>query len=303
MPEATARAVEDAGLRATIGAPLIDVGDRGRRGELRDGAERSLDELGPARALIAPALAPHAIYTVSERVAALDRRAGRRSASCRCTSTSPRPRTRWHDCVAAHGARPAEYLDRLGLLGPRTLLAHGVWLDEEELELIAAARRDRRHQPGRQHEARGRRRLPLPRGARRRRRRSASAPTAPGSNDSLDLFADLKLFALLQKHAGGRSRRGERRRGVGDRHRPSRAAARGGNLAAGRAGRLPAAARGLAPSSSLGDFTAGLVYAASGAVVDTTVVNGRVLMRGGTVEGEDEVLARALERARRLGLR
>ena len=56
------------------------------------------------------------------------------------------------------------------------------------------------------------------------------------------------------------------------------------------------------PQLSLGDFTAGLVYAASGEVVDTTVVDGRVLMRGGAVEGEDEVLARALERARRLGL-
>jgi 5-methylthioadenosine/S-adenosylhomocysteine deaminase len=57
-----------------------------------------------------------------------------------------------------------------------------------------------------------------------------------------------------------------------------------------------------APELSLGDFTAGLVYAASGAVVDTTVVNGRVLMRDGRVEGEDEVLGHALERARRLGL-
>ncbi len=36
--------------------------------------------------------------------------------------------------------------------------------------------------------------------------------------------------------------------------------------------------------------------------MDTTVVNGRVLMRGGEVEGADEVLARAVERARRLGL-
>ncbi len=114
----------------------------------------------------------------------------------------------------------------------------------------------------------------------------------------------MKTFALLHKHAGGRSRRGERRRGVGDRHRPSLDAA-------------PAEAtspqgepadflllRADSPrSSSIGDFTAGLVYAASGSVVDTTVVNGRVLMRGGVVEGEDEVLARALERARRLGLR
>ena len=33
-------------------------------------------------------------------------------------------------CVAEHGVRPAEYLDRVGLLGPRTVLAHGVWLDD-----------------------------------------------------------------------------------------------------------------------------------------------------------------------------
>jgi 5-methylthioadenosine/S-adenosylhomocysteine deaminase len=57
-----------------------------------------------------------------------------------------------------------------------------------------------------------------------------------------------------------------------------------------------------APELALGDFTSALAYAASGAVVDTTVVAGRVLMRGGRVEGSDEVLARARDRARRLGL-
>ena len=57
-----------------------------------------------------------------------------------------------------------------------------------------------------------------------------------------------------------------------------------------------------APELAIGDLTADLVYAASGAVVDTTVVNGKVLMRGGVIEGADEVLARAVERARGLGL-
>jgi hypothetical protein len=46
----------------------------------------------------------------------------------------------------------------------------------------------------------------------------------------------------------------------------------------------------------------GLVYAAAGSVVDTTVVAGRVLMRHGVVEGTEEVLARTTERATRLGL-
>jgi len=52
----------------------------------------------------------------------------------------------------------------------------------------------------------------------------------------------------------------------------------------------------------VGDLHADLVYAASGSVVDTTVVAGRVLMRGGVVEGAAEVAARAAERARRLGI-
>jgi 5-methylthioadenosine/S-adenosylhomocysteine deaminase len=41
------------------------------------------------------------------------------------------------DCLTAHGERPAQYMDRIGLLTSRTVLAHGVWLDQSELELIA----------------------------------------------------------------------------------------------------------------------------------------------------------------------
>ena len=52
----------------------------------------------------------------------------------------------------------------------------------------------------------------------------------------------------------------------------------------------------------LGDLDAGLVYAASGSIVETTVVAGRPLMRGGVVPGAAEVLARARERAGRLGI-
>ena len=52
----------------------------------------------------------------------------------------------------------------------------------------------------------------------------------------------------------------------------------------------------------IGSLEAGLVYAASGSVVDTTIVAGRVLMRDGVVAGAEEVLDRARERARRLGL-
>ncbi|MGB7686327.1 MAG: hypothetical protein WBL45_11165, partial [Solirubrobacterales bacterium] len=56
------------------------------------------------------------------------------------------------------------------------------------------------------------------------------------------------------------------------------------------------------PELGIGELTADLVYAASGSVVDTTVVAGRVLMRSGKVPELAEIVARAAERARRLGL-
>jgi 5-methylthioadenosine/S-adenosylhomocysteine deaminase len=60
--------------------------------------------------------------------------------------------------------------------------------------------------------------------------------------------------------------------------------------------------RRAAPELGIGDLASDLVYAASGSIVDTTVVAGRVLMQGGEIEGEAEILARATERARRLGI-
>ena len=243
---ATARAVEDAGLRATIGAPLIDVGAAAGEDELREGAERSLEQIGAARELIAPALAPHADLHGLRAVAALDRRGGAERelpVHIHLSETEDEvPR-----CVEAHGARPAEYLDRLGLLGPRTLLAHGVWLDEAELELIAARGATVVTNPVANLKLAVGRAFPY------LAAREAGVHGRPrhrwaGSNDSLDLFADMKIFALLHKHAGGRSRRGERRRGLGDRHRRVARRCSGRQPRPGRAGRLPAAARGLAPA-------------------------------------------------------
>ena len=296
---ATARAVEDAGLRATIGAPLIDVGAAAGEGALREGAERSLEEIGAARELIAPALAPHSVYTVSEpSLRWIAQAAAERQLAVQIHLSETEAEVA--RCVEAHGTRPAEYLDQLELLGPRTLLAHGVWLDEGEIELIAARGATVVTNPVANLKLAVGRAFPYPE-AREAGVQVGLGTDGPGSNDSLDLFSDMKTFALLQKHQAGD---------------PAAVSAAetweiatgcrshllaGGELAQGE----PAdflLLRADSPQLSLGDFTAGLVYAASGAVVDTTVVDGRVLMRGGAVEGEDEVLARALERARRLGL-
>ncbi len=299
QPGATARAVEDAGLRATIGAPLFDLGAAAGAEGLREVAERSLEQIGTTRELIAPALAPHAVYTVSESSlrwvaeAAAERRL---PVHIHLSETEDEVAR----CVEAHGARPAAYLDRLGLLGPRTLLAHGVWLDDAELELVAARGATVVTNPVANLKLAVGRAFPYL-AAREAGVRVGLGTDGAGSNDSLDLFGDMKTFALLHKHEArdpAAVSAAEAWEIATGRRSPLLG---GGDLAQGR----PAdflLVRSDGPELGLGDFTGGLVYAASGAVVDTTVVNGRVLMRGGEVEGADEVLARAVERARRLGL-
>jgi len=66
--EATARAVEDAGVRAVTAAPLIDDADPAKSERACGDAERSLERIGEAGGDMArPGFAPHAIYSVSER--------------------------------------------------------------------------------------------------------------------------------------------------------------------------------------------------------------------------------------------
>jgi 5-methylthioadenosine/S-adenosylhomocysteine deaminase len=297
-PEATARAVADAGLNAAIGAPLFD--HDGDAAGLRERALRSLDHLADCGPAIAPALAPHSIYTVSETslrwIAELS---AERQLPIQIHLSETE--TEVADCVAAHGLRPVAYLDGLGMLSERTVLAHGVWFDDGELELIAARSCTVVTNPVANMKLAVGGVFPYP-AARQAGVAVGLGTDGAGSNDSLDLLSDLKLFALAQKHAAAD---------------PTAIAAaeawavatgvRAPRLGAGEPLRVGAPADFLllrpgSPELSIGELTSDLVYAASGSVVDTTVVGGRVMMRGGKVPGLEEIVARAGERARRLGL-
>lgn len=296
-PEATARAVADAGLGATIGAPLFDRdGDAdGMRRTALESLER-LGELGPA---IVPALAPHSIYMVSEEslrwIAELSAERGV-PVQIHLAETE----VEVEDCLAAHGLRPAAYLDSLGLLNERVVLAHGVWLDRAELELIAARGATVVTNPVANMKLAVGGVFPYP-AAREAGVAVGLGTDGAGSNDSLDLLAELKHFALAQKHAAGDPtaiEAGEAWEIATGARAPLLGA---GALAVG----APAdflLLRAAAPELAIGELASDLVYAAAGSAVATTVVGGRARMRDGAQAEEAEVVARACERARRLGL-
>jgi 5-methylthioadenosine/S-adenosylhomocysteine deaminase len=297
-PEATARAVADAGLVATIGAPLFD--HDGDAEDMRERALSSLDHLGGLGPAVRPALAPHSIYTVGEgSLRWIAELSAERAVPIQIHLAETEREVA--DCVAAHGLRPAAYLDRLGMLSERTVLAHGVWLDAAELELIAARGCTVVSNPVANMKLAVGGVFPYP-AARAAGVAVGLGTDGAGSNDSLDLLSDLKLFALAQKHAAAdptaitAAEAWEIATGVG-------APLLGGGkpLTVGAAADFLLLRPG-APELAVGELASDLVYAASGSIVDTTVVAGRVLMRNGELPGMEEIVARAAERAGRLGL-
>jgi 5-methylthioadenosine/S-adenosylhomocysteine deaminase len=297
--DATARAVEDAGLTAVIGAPLLDTTPGGPTA-LRESAERSLALLAHTGEGIEAALAPHAIYTVSEQslrwVAGLsDEHA--LPIHIHLSETEGEVT----DCVEAHGVRPAHHLDRVGLLGPRTLLAHGVWLDDSELDLIAERGATLVTNPVANMKLAVGGIFPYPR-ARDREIPVALGTDGAGSNNSLDLLADAKHFALIQKHAAA-----DPAAVTADETLAIATGAKAPLLGA--PGRIAVGERADfllvrtdPPELTPGELTANLIYATATGCVDTTIAGGQVLMRGREVAGSEEVAREVRARAQRLRL-
>ncbi|HSV84630.1 MAG TPA: amidohydrolase [Ramlibacter sp.] len=96
-----------------------------------------------------------------------------------------------------YGRRPVEFLHQLGVLDERSILAHGVWLDAGEIELLAATGAAVSHNPVSNAKlASGV--APVP------ELRRAGVPVGLGtdsalSNNALNLFQEMKFAVLLQR--------------------------------------------------------------------------------------------------------
>jgi 5-methylthioadenosine/S-adenosylhomocysteine deaminase len=296
-PAEVARAAADAGLRATVGAPLFDGRNASGLAALRDTALESLDHLAACGPLITPSLTPHALYTVSdESLAFVAELAGQRGLIVHLhLSETRREVDEW---LAEHDRRPTFSADALGLLGPRTIIAHGCHLDRAELELIAERGPTIVTNPVSNLKLAGGGTLPYPLA------RECGVPIGLGtdgasSNNSLDLLADLKVFALIQKHEAGDPTVAPAAEVL--------AIAQGlrSPLLGGRPVEPGAPADLLLidtdhPALNPGPLVDNLVYAATAEVVDTTIVAGRVLMRHRQVDGAADVVAEARRCSARL---
>ena len=298
-PLAVARAVRDAGMRATVGPPLIDGLDASHSAATCAPIADALDALTEFGPLVEPSLAPHGIYTVSEQSLewVAEQSAGRGiPVQLHFLETEDEVT----GCLDRAKVRPGPYLDRIGLLSPRTVLAHGVWMEDAELELVGARGATVVTNPVSNLKLAVGRTFPYPR-AHTHGVAVGLGTDGASSNNGLDLFQDVKVLAILQKFAHDNP--------------AALPAAEAWDVATGALapalGARPLSVgepadfllvRASATELGPGHFLENLVYAASGAVVSTTVIAGDIVMRDGVVADEAEIRAKAVERARRLGV-
>jgi 5-methylthioadenosine/S-adenosylhomocysteine deaminase len=300
--DAVARAVDELGIRAHLGAVFIDHGDPETSRKWRAEVERRIEEreaLGPR---LQVALAPHAIYTVSsENLEWLGERA--RSSDLLLHIHLSETREEVDECVAAHGVRPTHYLDRLGLLGPNLIAAHGVYLDAEELDLLAAAGATLVHNPTAN--------LKLAVGgvfdydaAKNAGVRVVLGTDGAGSNNNLDLLEEMKIAALVQKHRAQDPTSLPAHEALAlTTTAPASAFRLGtGRIQPGQPADLILVDFSAASTQPLHDPVSALVYAAHGCAVHTTICDGRVLMHDRQLEvcDEAEVVREASRAARGL---
>lgn len=197
--DAVADAAQAAGLRAVLCQGVFDIENAGFK--TADAALASAGALADrlaGEALLRPAIFPHAVYTC--RRATLERCAAFAKERGTLLSTHAAETARENDdCLAANGQRVIPYLHSLGMLGPQTLLAHGVALDAADLTLLAATGTAVSHCP--------KSNMKLASGiAPVHALRTAGVTVGLGtdgaaSNNALNLFSEMETAALLQKVA------------------------------------------------------------------------------------------------------
>ncbi|MEN6517599.1 MAG: amidohydrolase family protein [Methanospirillum sp.] len=289
--ESAARAVDEAGLRAQLSYGFIDLSDPEKREHECRATEGLVDAVARmANPRITAAIGPHAVYTVSaEGLLWCAELASERGLGVHVHLAETE--TEVADAVRATGRRPAALLDEAGLLGPRTVAAHGCWLDDAECRLMGERGATVSHNPASNMKLATGRAMPYP-ALKRAAARVALGTDGAASNNSLDLFGEMKTAALLQKFAWNDPTVLPAHEALALATDCAHAALgfTGGRLEAGAPADLILLETRTPCNTPLHSAVSNAVYACSGAAVTTTLCAGRVLMHERVVPGADEVL-------------
>lgn len=198
----TARAFNDAGMRAVVGHGIVDfpvpsVPDPTKNIET---VAHFIDAWQGASPLISPAVFPHAPYTCSPATLKNAKKLAE-TKGVRLLTHIAETQSEQSQIIDPQGSSPIKHLDALGLIDSNCTCIHTVWADDEDLDLLAEANGAVVTCP--QSNAK------LASGIAPVQSMLAKDITVGigtdgcASNNSLDLFREMDMLAKLQKLANG----------------------------------------------------------------------------------------------------
>jgi len=301
-----ARAVQETGIRAGLSRTMLDRGEASAADhELEEGV-RFAERWAGRCSRIQPMLGPHAAYTCSDRLLQRAADAGRRSGLMLHLHVAESPHER--ELIAQRtGTTSVQHLEQLGFFdGNRVLGAHSLLLDDTDLQILG---RNEFHAvicaTGKMNRGQGIADVSrlLAAGV------NVCLGTDGSASDNLDVMMGMKVTYISQNHLQQRVHA-----------LPPEAILEMATACAARAldwkmGRLASGQLAdfilvdsqrphLRPliTSPKSNVVFNLVYHATGADVDTVIIDGEVIMEGREVStlDEHEILGRLQERAQHL---
>ena len=195
VPE-TIKAVEEMGLRAIIPYPGMDFFDEKEADARMQRARKYLNKPSP-NARIKKALYCHAIYTCSQKlIQGFSDLAKKYDTYLQIHVSETQKEV--DDCLQKYGCRPVELLYKWGVMGPKTLFAHSVHLNDDEIRLVKKTGTILAHCPTSNLKL-GSGQMPL------QKYLDAGLKVTLGtdgvsSNNSLSMISEMKLAALSSKN-------------------------------------------------------------------------------------------------------
>ncbi len=197
------QAIVDAGIRAISGKCMMDCGPEGVGNLLEDtdtSLQQSVDLLekwhGAAEGRLLYAFTPRFAVSCSEELLVQVRDLARQYNVAVHTHASEN-----QDEIAivqtGRGMRNIVYLDHLGLTGTNLILAHCIWVDSQEIEILRSSGTRVVHCPSSNLKL-GSGIAPIPQMLKQGVHVSIGADGAP-CNNNLDQFMEMRIAALIQK--------------------------------------------------------------------------------------------------------
>lgn len=189
--ENVADAVEDTGIRAVLSKGLTDIEEPAELYEaeklIRNYAGHDTIEVG---------VAPHSVYTCSENLLLDAKELAKKYDTVYHIHLSETVKEN-EDMKGEHGMTPTEYLDELGILDKNVIAAHGTHLTEDDMIRLQRTKTGLAHNPAANMKL-GSGRADIIE-LKERGLYIGLGTDGPASNNSLNMFDEAKLSALIHK--------------------------------------------------------------------------------------------------------